>query len=146
MNELDDFISAKESLVAIVVIVWTEGDRHFVAKWSVLHMFHIRCCRGLGGLWGFQLGSTKWTTIFPWIVSAEIILFWKLKMWKFSCSFRSMSFFSIINCIKVRDFQKKIGIIYRLKQICHFTILNSSFEFLRIICYIEHNVISKIQV
>ena len=41
---LDDFIGAKESLVAIVVVIWTEGDRHFVAKWSVLHMFHIRSC------------------------------------------------------------------------------------------------------
>ena len=34
--------------------------------------------------------------------------------------------------LKVRDFQKKIGIIYRLKQICSFTILNSLFEFSRI--------------
>ena len=33
--------------------------------------------------------------------------------------------------LKVRDFQKKIGIIYRLKQICSFTILNSLFEFSR---------------
>ena len=47
--------------------------------------------------------------------------------------------------LKVRDFQKKIGIIYRLKQICHFIILNSSFEFSRVICNIEQNVISKIQ-
>ena len=31
--------------------------------------------------------------------------------------------------LKVGDFQKKIGIIYRLKQICRFTILSSSFEF-----------------
>ena len=36
--------------------------------------------------------------------------------------------------LKVRDFQKKIVIIYRLKQICHFTILNSSFEFSHIFC------------
>ena len=48
--------------------------------------------------------------------------------------------------LKVRDFQKKIGIIYRFKQICHFTILNSSFEFSRVFYYIEQNVISKIQV
>ena len=33
--------------------------------------------------------------------------------------------------IKVGDFQKKIGIIYRLKQICHFTFFNSLFEFSR---------------
>ena len=31
--------------------------------------------------------------------------------------------------LKVGVFQKKIGIIYRLKQICHFTILYLSFEF-----------------
>ena len=48
--------------------------------------------------------------------------------------------------LKVRDCQKKIVIIYRLKQICRFTILNSSFEFSRVFCYIEQNVISKIQV
>ena len=36
--------------------------------------------------------------------------------------------------LKVQDFQKKIGIIYRLKQICRFTILNSSFEFSRFFC------------
>ena len=36
--------------------------------------------------------------------------------------------------LKVRDFQEKIGIIYRLKQICRFTIINSSFEFSRIFC------------
>ena len=33
--------------------------------------------------------------------------------------------------IKVGFFQKKIGIIYRAKQICRFTILNSWFEFSR---------------
>ena len=33
--------------------------------------------------------------------------------------------------LKVGDFQKKIGIIYRLKQICCFAILNFSFEFSR---------------
>ena len=37
--------------------------------------------------------------------------------------------------LKVRDFQKKIDIIYRLKQICCFTILNSLFEFSRVFCY-----------
>jgi hypothetical protein len=37
----------------------------------------------------------------------------------------------ILDKIKVGYFQKKIGIIYRLKQICCFTILNSSFEFPR---------------
>ena len=33
--------------------------------------------------------------------------------------------------VKVGYFQKKIGIIYRLKQICRFTILDLSFEFSR---------------
>ena len=36
--------------------------------------------------------------------------------------------------VDVRDFQKKIGIIYRIKQICRFTILNMSFEFSRVFC------------
>ena len=36
--------------------------------------------------------------------------------------------------LKVGDFQKKIGIIYRTKQICRFTILNSSCEFSRFFC------------
>jgi hypothetical protein len=35
--------------------------------------------------------------------------------------------------LKVQDFQKKIGIIDRLKQICCFTILNSLFEFLSVL-------------
>ena len=30
--KLDDLVGAKESLVAIVVVIRTEGDRHFVAK------------------------------------------------------------------------------------------------------------------
>ena len=51
-----------------------------------------------------------------------------------------------LKCLKVQDFQKKMGIIYRLEEICRFPFLNSSFEFSRIFCYIEQNVISKIQV
>ena len=38
------------------------------------------------------------------------------------------------NALKVGYFQKKIGFIYRLKQICRFTILNSSFEFSCVFC------------
>ena len=37
-----------------------------------------------------------------------------------------------LQVLKIRDFQKKIGIIYTPKQICRFTILNSSFEFSRV--------------
>ena len=58
--------------------------------------------------------------------------------------------------VKVEDFQKKIDIIYRLKQICRFTILNSSFEFSRVFCSLaaslsinleteKQNVISKLK-
>ena len=42
--------------------------------------------------------------------------------------------------LKVRDFQEKIGIRCRLKQICHFTILNSSLELSQIFCYIQQNI------
>ena len=45
---------------------------------------------------------------------------------------RATGFASDMAMLKVQDFQKKIGIIYRLKQICCFTILNSSFEFSQI--------------
>jgi hypothetical protein len=37
------------------------------------------------------------STLFPPIVSAETILFWKWKMWKFSYSFRIMAIFYFIN-------------------------------------------------
>ena len=37
------------------------------------------------------------TTEFPRIVSAETILFWKWKKWKFSYSFRIMAIFYFIN-------------------------------------------------
>ena len=58
--------------------------------------------------------------------------------------------------LKVGDFQKKIGIIYRLKQICHFTILNSLFEVSRVFYSLaallsinleteKQNVISKLK-
>ena len=38
-------------------------------------------------------------TVFPRIVSAETILFWKQKMWTYSYSFRIMTIFYFINRI-----------------------------------------------
>ena len=55
---------------------------------------------------------------------------------------RDIWLWSFMLLAKIRDFQKNIGIIYRLKQICHFIILNSSFEFLRIFCYCFAAVLS----
>ena len=63
--------------------------------------------------------------------------------------------------VKVRDFQKKISIIYRPKQICRYTIFNLSFittmlpfaksaftlsELANGRFFIKQNVVSKIQV
>ena len=47
----------------------------------------------------FSLPLNSLHTIFPLIVSAETILFWKWKMWKFSYSFRIMAIFYFINWI-----------------------------------------------
>ena len=42
-------------------------------------------------------------TVFPGIVSAETILFWKWKMWKFSYSFCIMAIFYFINWIVAEE-------------------------------------------
>ena len=59
-------------------------------------------------------------------------------LWSEYCNF--FTFLDLTDLAKERDFQKKIGIIYRPKQICRFTILNSSFEFSRVFCTIEQNI------
>ena len=49
----------------------------------------------------------------------------------------TLEFLNQSGALKVGYFQKKIVIIYRLKQICCFTILNSSFEFSCFFCWCQ---------
>ena len=52
-----------------------------------------------GRLWSFYLVYKELDTVFPQIVSAGTILFWKWKKWKFEYSFPIMAIFYFINWI-----------------------------------------------
>ena len=67
------------------------------------------------------------------VILNNLVSLWKVCYWEENISRQ----IEIPSLLKVQDFQKKIGIIYRPKQICHFTILNLSFEFL---CVFYNNV------
>ena len=70
----------------------------FIFRISWLQVSFLSQCHKLVGIY-FTIKYTYIYTVFPRIVSAETILFWKWKMWKFSYSFRIMAIFYFINWI-----------------------------------------------
>ena len=79
-------------LLQTLTLIWSHNNCFRKISWNLKTTAVWKCPQDL------QVAKIL-NTVFPRIVSAETILFWKWKMWKFSYSFRIMAIFYFINWI-----------------------------------------------